>query len=138
MSHSPHTAGAMKPFEELTRLGRLRRMRRLAYAALAAYGVDDARITFVRQAGNTLFRVYTSDLPVPESVLAPDDRMLLPVSVSGVPDSRNCSLLRWTKDRSVSHRFRLHHLRAQGRLMARLSVLEGLCSHSFAGGPAEQ
>lgn len=54
----------MKPFDTLTRLGRIRRMRRLAYVALAGYGVHEARFHLLRQAGNTLFRVHTSDLPV--------------------------------------------------------------------------
>jgi hypothetical protein len=53
----------MKPFEELTYLGRVRRMRQLAHAALAAYGITEARLNLVRQAGNTLFRVYTPSLP---------------------------------------------------------------------------
>ena len=33
-------------------------MRRLAQAALNAYGLADARFKLLRQAGNTLFRVY--------------------------------------------------------------------------------
>ncbi len=53
----------MKPFEELTRLGRIRRMRILAKSALQAYGCQNANIQFIRQAGNTLFRVQTSSLP---------------------------------------------------------------------------
>lgn len=156
----------MKPFDELTYLGRMRRMRRLAKVALAAFGIAQARFKLLRQAGNTLFRVYTSerppaesgrelfeegqfllrvhepgyqepdaielelawllamrreaDLPVPEPVPALDGRLLLPVSLPEIPQTRNCSLLRWVKGRSVEHRFRPHHLRAQGRLMARL------------------
>lgn len=54
----------MKPFEELTRLGRIRRMRILAKSALLAYGCQDANVQFIRQAGNTLFRVQTSSLPI--------------------------------------------------------------------------
>lgn len=57
----------MKSFDELTRLGRIRRMRTLAKAALMSYGVADARFHLVRQAGNTLFRVKTSNLPSPEA-----------------------------------------------------------------------
>ena len=53
----------MKPYTELTRLGRLRRMRQLAEAALARYGVQQADIHLLRQAGNTLFRLRTDDLP---------------------------------------------------------------------------
>jgi Ser/Thr protein kinase RdoA (MazF antagonist) len=59
----------MKPFNELTRLGLIRRMRQLAIVALTRYGVDEARFYLVRQAGNTLFRVRTSNLSSPE---APD------------------------------------------------------------------
>jgi Ser/Thr protein kinase RdoA (MazF antagonist) len=141
-------------------------MRRLAQVALAAYGISDARFKLLRQAGNTLFRVYTPDLPpaetsedlfdqgqyllrvhqpgyqhpdaiqlelawltamrrdaglpVPEPVPTLDGRLLLPVSVPGVPKTRHCSLLRWVKGRSMANRFRPFHLRAQGRLMARL------------------
>jgi Ser/Thr protein kinase RdoA (MazF antagonist) len=57
----------VKPFQELTYLGRVRRMRRLAQAALAAYGIADARFKLLRQAGNTLFRVYAPGLPVAET-----------------------------------------------------------------------
>jgi Ser/Thr protein kinase RdoA (MazF antagonist) len=61
-----------------------------------------------------------ADLPVPEPVPAPDGRCLLSVEVPGIPGSRHVSLLRWVKGRSVKNRFRPHHLRAQGRLMAQL------------------
>jgi Ser/Thr protein kinase RdoA (MazF antagonist) len=47
----------MKPFEELSYLGQIRRMRQLAQTALNAYGLSDVRFKFIRQAGNTLFRV---------------------------------------------------------------------------------
>jgi Ser/Thr protein kinase RdoA (MazF antagonist) len=156
----------MKPFQELTYLGRVRRMRRLAQVALAAYGIADARVELLRQAGNTLYRIYTpdlpaaktagdlfekgqyllrvhepgyqepdaielelawlaamrrdADLPVPEPIPALDRRLLLPVSVPGIPETRNCSLLRWVKGRSLANRFRPRHLQAQGRLVARL------------------
>jgi Ser/Thr protein kinase RdoA (MazF antagonist) len=156
----------MKPFDELTRLGRIRRMRQLATVALMRYGVDEARFHLVRQAGNTLFRVKTSNLPspeapdglfeegqyllrvhepgyqepeaidleltwldamrreanlpVPEPIAALDGRWLLSINAPGVPGTRHCSLLRWLKGRSAKNRFRPHHLRAQGRLMARL------------------
>ena len=47
----------MKPFADLSYLGRIRRMRQMAQVALNAYGLTDARFKFLRQAGNTLFRV---------------------------------------------------------------------------------
>ncbi len=142
-------------------------MRRLASAALAQYGADPVRFHLVRQAGNTLFRLQTSslplaagataslfeenqyllrihepgyqepeaielelawlaamrreaDLPVPEPIPTLDGRFLLQMTVPGIPEMRNCSLLRWVKGRSVKNRFRPHHFLAQGRLMARL------------------
>lgn len=156
----------MKPFDELTRLGRIRRMRQLAFVALKHYGISDARVCLSRQAGNTLFRVWTSDLPdteaphdlfeegqyllrlhqpgyqqpeaielelawlaamrreahlpVPEPIAALDGRLLLPVSDPAVPGTRNCSVLRWIRGRSVATRFGPRHFQAQGRLMARL------------------
>jgi Ser/Thr protein kinase RdoA (MazF antagonist) len=54
----------MKPYEELTYVGRLRRLRQLASVALDAYGLAGARFKLVRDAGNTMFRVYASN-PVP-------------------------------------------------------------------------
>jgi Ser/Thr protein kinase RdoA (MazF antagonist) len=156
----------MKPFDELSRLGRIRRMRQLASAALAKYGVRDARFQLLCQAGNTLFRVQTAslpglkpssglfeegqfllrvhepgyqepgaielelawlaamrreaELPVPEPIPTPDGRWWLPVNSPGIPEARYCSILRWVKGISVKNRFRPHHLRAQGRLMAQL------------------
>lgn len=59
-------------------------------------------------------------LPVAEPVPAPDGRLLLPVSVPGVPGARNCSLLRWLKGRRLTRGIGADHYRAQGRLMARL------------------
>lgn len=176
MSGKPHPAAdrwrtyermtTMKPYEELTYLGHLRRLRRLARVALGAWGMPDARLTFLRQAGNTLFRVYSprhdrattdrelfvdrqyllrihqpgyqkveaielelswllaarhdADLPVPEPVQTLDGRLLVQVSMPGVPGGRTCSLLRWLRGRALSSGIRPRHYRAQGRLMARL------------------
>ncbi len=50
----------MKPYDELTYLGRVRRMRRLAQVALDSYGLAGARFKLLRQAGNTLYRVYAA------------------------------------------------------------------------------
>jgi Ser/Thr protein kinase RdoA (MazF antagonist) len=55
----------MKPFDDLTNLGRIRRMRQLAQAALNAYGFPAARFAFLRQAGNTLFRVHEASPTLP-------------------------------------------------------------------------
>jgi len=54
----------VKLFEELTRLGRLRRLRQLAQAALDAYRLSGARLTFLQYAGNITYRVDTAD-PAP-------------------------------------------------------------------------
>ena len=50
----------MKPFHELTRRGQLRRTRQLAEKALKAYGMEGARLTFLRYFANITYRV---DLP---------------------------------------------------------------------------
>lgn len=156
----------MQSYDQLTKLGRILRMRRLAGAALEGFGIRGARFHLLRQAGNTLFRVYTpgsvadltsedlfepgqyllrihqpgyqqtdaielelawltamrrqADLPVQEPVASIDGRLLLPVSVTGVPGVRNCSLLRWVKGRLLLNRICPHHLRLQGELMARM------------------
>jgi Ser/Thr protein kinase RdoA (MazF antagonist) len=47
----------MKPFATLTRQGQLRRIRRLAEAALEAYGLGGARLTFVQYSANFVYRV---------------------------------------------------------------------------------
>ncbi len=67
-----------------------------------------------------------AQLPVQEPIPALDGRLLIQVSIPGVPNAlrRNCSLLRWVKGRYLKKDIRPHHYRAQGRLMARL--------HNFA------
>jgi Ser/Thr protein kinase RdoA (MazF antagonist) len=52
----------MKPYNQLTRRGKLRRIRQLAEAALKAYGMQGARLTFLRYFANITYRV---DLPGP-------------------------------------------------------------------------
>lgn len=47
----------MRSSGELTRLGQLRRIRRLAEAALEAYGLGGARLTFLRYFANITYRV---------------------------------------------------------------------------------
>ncbi len=55
----------MKPYTELTRLGQLRRTRHLAEAALQAYGLSGARLTFLQYTANIIYRV---DVPGPTPV----------------------------------------------------------------------
>ncbi len=141
-------------------------MRQLAQVALNAYGLSDVRFKFLRQAGNTFFRVneaspasapraelYTpgqymlrihqpgyqtaeaivlelawlaamcreANLPVPEPVSTLDGSLLTQVSIPGIPEERNCSLLRWVKGREIKkENVQPYHYRAQGQLMARL------------------
>ncbi len=152
----------MKPYNELTYLGRTRRLRKLAQAALADYGLADARFKLVILAGNAVYRVFESDpapaendlykpgqyllrvlhpffqtsdaielelawlaamrrdanLPIPQPVPTLDGRLLTQVSVPGVPEARDCSLLRWVQGRFIPKGIKSHHYRAQGRLMA--------------------
>jgi Ser/Thr protein kinase RdoA (MazF antagonist) len=61
-----------------------------------------------------------ANLPVPEPVPRLDGRLLAQVSTEGVPEARNCSLLRWLKGRFLTKGIGPCHFRAQGRLMARL------------------
>jgi Ser/Thr protein kinase RdoA (MazF antagonist) len=160
----------MKPYETLGRLGRIRRMRELARAALRSYDLKDPKIMFLKQAGNTLFRVVEpapapsagpdeifaegryllrvhnhgrrsldgvalelqwlaamrreAGLPVQEPVRTRDGDLLAIAEAAGGPGERKCSLLRWLKGRFVRKGIGPRHLRAQGRLMARL--------HTFA------
>jgi Ser/Thr protein kinase RdoA (MazF antagonist) len=141
-------------------------MRRLARAALEAYGLGDADLRFLRQAGNTLFRVNEpakaqpgprgglfvegqyllrvhqpgyqkpdgirlelewlaamrrdAGEPVQEPVQTRDGRLVVAIEAPGVPEARYCSLLRWLQGRYIRKNVRPRHIRAQGRLMARL------------------
>jgi Ser/Thr protein kinase RdoA (MazF antagonist) len=58
--------------------------------------------------------------PVPEPLPSLDGGFLITPSAPGVPDRRNCSLLRWLKGRKVGRRVRPRHFTAVGRLMAQL------------------
>ena len=51
----------MKEYEGLTRLGKLRRTNRVAQAALEAFGITDARLRLMVDAGNTTYRVNAVD-----------------------------------------------------------------------------
>jgi Ser/Thr protein kinase RdoA (MazF antagonist) len=55
----------MKAYRELSRRGRLRRLRKLAEAALVAYGLDDAHLSFIQYAENCIYRVDTPALADP-------------------------------------------------------------------------
>ena len=55
----------MKPFRELSRRGRLHRLRETARSALAAYGLDDARLSFMQYTANTIYRVDAPGSPTP-------------------------------------------------------------------------
>ncbi len=59
-------------------------------------------------------------LAVPEPVAAPDGRLLIQVSLPGIPAKRDCTLLRWVKGRFVRKEAHPRHFRAQGCLMAQL------------------
>jgi Ser/Thr protein kinase RdoA (MazF antagonist) len=59
-------------------------------------------------------------LPVPEPVFNRDGKLLTRVSLTGTPDVRNCTLLKWVKGHFVNKRLSPWHFRAQGRLMAQL------------------
>lgn len=47
----------MKPFRELNRRGRLYRLRKLANTALEAYGMGEARLSFIQYGENIIYRV---------------------------------------------------------------------------------
>ena len=57
---------------------------------------------------------------VPQPLTTPEGKLSAKVSVPGVPGARQCSLLRWVKGRMVIKRVRPWHLKAIGRLIARL------------------
>jgi Ser/Thr protein kinase RdoA (MazF antagonist) len=88
----------MKAYDELTRLGRIRRIRRFALVALAEYGISNARLCLLRQAGNTLFRVWTDDVPnfEPRADLLEDGQYLLRVHQPGYQEAEAIELeLAW-------------------------------------------
>lgn len=59
-------------------------------------------------------------LPVPEPIPRLDSGLLTRISISGIPETRSCSLLRWMKGRLLPGNGRPEHYLAQGRLMARM------------------
>jgi hypothetical protein len=71
-------------------------------------------------------------LPVQEPIPALDGRLLIQVSIPGVPKERNCSLLRRVKGRYLKKDIRPYHYRAQGRLVAFRTVRPGRCCRPLA------
>jgi Ser/Thr protein kinase RdoA (MazF antagonist) len=66
-------------------------------------------------------------LPVPQPVPTLTGSLLAQVQTPGIPEERNCSMLRWVKGHRVkTEHVRPEHFEAQGELMARL--------HQFASG----
>ncbi|MDD3731972.1 MAG: phosphotransferase [candidate division Zixibacteria bacterium] len=59
-------------------------------------------------------------LPVPEPIQALDGRLLVSVSAPGIPETRDCTILRWLRGRRIKSHIRPHHYRLQGRAMAQL------------------
>ena len=160
----------MKPYAELTRLGQLRRIRRLAGAALEAYGLSGARLTFLRYFANTTYRVdlpgpvhaeiepgpylpnryllrvlisgnwayalgemtwlaalsREAGLPVPQPIPTLDGELQARIKTPGIPRGRIVSLMRWVDGHKPPAKLRPRHLRAWGRMVARL--------HRFAAG----
>lgn len=53
----------MKPYEQLTAKGQAIRLRRLAERVLAAYGLAEARLTYLRNGENATFRVDAEPAP---------------------------------------------------------------------------
>jgi Ser/Thr protein kinase RdoA (MazF antagonist) len=160
----------VKPYDELTRLGQLRRIRRLAKTALEAYGLQEARLTFLRYFANATYRVDVpgpvphdagagpyvpnryllrvllsnhweiakgemtwlaalggeAGLPVPTPLSTLEGELLTRVTTPGVPGGRIVSLMRWVDGYKLPAELRPRHLRAWGRMVARL--------HAFAAG----
>jgi Ser/Thr protein kinase RdoA (MazF antagonist) len=87
----------MKPFEELSYLGRIRRMRKLAQAALNAYELRDVRFKFLRQAGNTLFRVNeVNSVPTTKTELYSQGQYMLRIHQPGYQTTQAIELeLAW-------------------------------------------
>ena len=59
-------------------------------------------------------------LPVPQPVPTTKGGLSVEVSVPDIPGARQCSLLRWVKGRMVTKHVRPWHMKAIGRLIARL------------------
>ena len=67
-----------------------------------------------------LHALSNAGLPAPQPVATTKRELSTLVSVLGIPEARRCSLLRWVKGRMALKRVRPWHMKAIGRLMARL------------------
>jgi len=59
-------------------------------------------------------------VPVPEPIPNMRGRLVTRCGVLGIPEMRDCTLLRWLKGRRIAQGIRPSHFRAQGRAMAQL------------------
>ncbi len=110
----------------------MRRLRKLAPAALADYGLADARIKLVRHAGNSVYRIFEADPAPAENDLYLPGQYLLRVHMPDYQATDALELeLAWLaalrRDANLPVQQpvptldgKLHHYRAQGRLMAAL------------------
>ena len=67
-----------------------------------------------------LSALSSAGLPVPQPIPTVDGDLSVEVSVPGVPSARRCSLLRWVRGRMARKPVRPWHMKAIGRLIARL------------------
>ncbi|MFC1475011.1 phosphotransferase enzyme family protein [Candidatus Zixiibacteriota bacterium] len=65
-----------------------------------------------------------SQLQVPEPIRALNGNLVVQLSHPGLPEIRDCTMLRWLKGRRLISNIRPYHYQAQGRIMAQL--------HNFA------
>lgn len=61
--------------------------------------------------------LHKEGLLVPEPIRSVDGGLFVEVEVAGVPEPRQCSLLRWVKGRMVEKKVRPGHMREIGRLI---------------------
>lgn len=67
-----------------------------------------------------LYALCDAGLPVPQPIATIEGELSVKVSDPGVSGARRCSLLRWVKGRMVTKLVRPWHMKAIGRLIARL------------------
>ncbi|MFN2216392.1 MAG: phosphotransferase enzyme family protein [Anaerolineales bacterium] len=59
-------------------------------------------------------------LPVPKPFATNQGDMLITISIAGIPEDRNVSLLQWVRGRKVTKNIHPKHFQAQGYLMGRI------------------